>query len=148
MWSDGSGSQYKGKHSFYYLDKFEVPIERNFFGSEHGKGESDAMTGLISRHVSDAIKSRKYVIHNAQEMRDFLDKKFDGKDENAKYEFKIITEDDMKPIHQQFDNVKVGVLEGSCTRQLHQIKASSQKGMLLMRPFSCFCKYCLLSDFE
>ena len=38
VWSDGCASQYKGKTSFFYLDKFEVIIERVFFGSEHGKG--------------------------------------------------------------------------------------------------------------
>ena len=37
LWSDGCSRQYKGKHSFFFLDKFDVPVERNFFGSEHGK---------------------------------------------------------------------------------------------------------------
>ena len=48
LWSDGCGSQYKSKSSFYFLDQYPVPIERNFYGSEHGKNMCDAFTGKIS----------------------------------------------------------------------------------------------------
>ena len=146
LWSDGSASQYKGKHSFFYLDKFEVPVECNFYGTEHEKGESDAETGLISRQVSNAIKSRKFVISNACDMRDFLLKVNEKKDDSRV--FKVITDNDINPIYQQFENVKVDTLEGSCTRTLHQIKPSGEKGILLKRPFSCFCKYCKIDEHE
>ena len=62
LWSDGCASQYKGKTSFWYLKNFEnINIERIFFGSEHGKNESDGVTGQISRTVHDAIKSQGHI---------------------------------------------------------------------------------------
>ena len=44
IWSDGCVAQYKGKVSFWYLNKLktifpQIEIQRNYFGSEHGKGE-------------------------------------------------------------------------------------------------------------
>ena len=30
LWSDGCAAQYKGKISFYYLNKFPIAVERNF----------------------------------------------------------------------------------------------------------------------
>ena len=32
LWSDGCTSQYKGKTRFYYLDKYEIDIERICLG--------------------------------------------------------------------------------------------------------------------
>ena len=37
LWSDGCAAQYKGKHTFFYLDEYKGEVERHFFGSEHGK---------------------------------------------------------------------------------------------------------------
>ena len=75
LWSDGCASQYKGKTSFFYLDQFEVNIERNFFGSEHGKGESDAETGTISRLYTNTVRAHETIILNESDLRDYLDKK-------------------------------------------------------------------------
>ena len=72
LWSDGCSSQYKGKNSFFYLDNFPIAVERNFFASEHGKGPSDAETGLISMRLDHAIKSSQITIRNAEEMYNFL----------------------------------------------------------------------------
>ena len=117
LWSDGCASQYKGKTSFWYLKNFkDINIERNFFGSEHGKNESDAVTGQISRTVHDAIKSRRHVINNAEDMLTFLSAKMnESKSETneAKYVFKLITDTDMKPINLAFENVKLSVLTGN-----------------------------------
>ena len=71
IWSDGCASQYKGKHSFFFLQKLKIPAECHFFGSEHGKSESDAETGIISKKLNNAIKSRSVVINNASEMQLF-----------------------------------------------------------------------------
>ena len=68
LWSDGCAAQYKGKHSFFFLDKLPIPAERNFFGSEHGKSKSDAETGVISTQLTNAVKSRTVIFDNASEM--------------------------------------------------------------------------------
>ena len=144
IWSDGCAAQYKGKISFYYLNKFPIEVERNFFASEHGKGPSDAETGLISMKLSNATKTRRAAIKNASEMCDFLAE--NNKDE--KRIFKLVKEGDLKPLMEAFDGAIISTLHGACTRSLHQIKPSDQNGYLLERPFSCFCSNCLKGDFK
>ena len=109
-----------------------------------------------------AIKSRQIKIQNAEQMYNFLksnkelneiyedieDNEDDEDDENDiiydKRIFKLVKEDDpdLHSLIEKFKGVKVNTLEGNCTRSLHQIKASSDKGFLLQRPFSCFCSNC------
>ena len=144
LWSDGCTSQYKGKTSFYYLANYNIEIERNFFGSEHGKNESDGVTGQISKKVSDAIKSRRHSIKDANEMLNFLSNNFD----KETYHFELITDKHLKPIQDAFEGIKLKVLTGSCTRSLHQIKPAKKKGFYLTCPFSCFCPSCKSDNYD
>ena len=162
LWSDGCASQYKGKNSFFYLDKFPIAVERHFFASEHGKGPSDAETGLISMRLDHAIKSRQIKIQNAEQMCNFLKSNrelneiyedIEDNEDDIIYDkriFKLVKEDDpdLQFLIEKFKGVKVNTLEGNCTRSLHQIKASSDKGFLLQRPFSCFCSNCRAENFS
>lgn len=50
-----------------------TPINRNFFGSEHGKGESDGETGVLNRAVDRAIVGGQVIIRNAKEMYNWCD---------------------------------------------------------------------------
>ena len=148
MWSDGCCSQYKGKLSFFYLNKLQdifphLKIQRNYFGSEHGKGESDSETGIFSRQIKDAISSETCVIDNASQMCDFL--RETNKEDRI---FRIFTESDLKYIYDEFKGVDVATLEGNCTRALHQIMPHKKNGSLLTRPFSCFCKNCQSDRFD
>lgn len=147
LWSDGCSSQYKGKNSFYYLDKFKVPVERNFFGSEHGKNECDAITGNISIQYTNAVKSDDCVISNAHDLTEFLCKTYE-KDKSKIFKLVEKEDKDLKAITQASKNMEVQVLSGTCTRTLHQIKAGKNNGCLLTRPYSCFCNYCLNNDFD
>ena len=113
MWSDGCCSQYKGKLSFFYLNKLQdifphLKIQRNYFGSEHGKGESDSETGIFSRQIKDAISSETCVIDNASQMCDFL--RETNKEDRI---FRIFTESDLKYIYDEFKGVNVATLEGN-----------------------------------
>ena len=145
IWSDGSSSQFKGKTSFYYLGEYDFKIERNFFGTEHGKSESDAVTGVISKKISNAIKSRLHVICNAKDMLEFLTNNSD----QGNYFYKLIKDTDMEKIIDEFKGTTLQVLTGKCTRTLHQIKpCEKRKGSFLYRPFSCFCINCKLENFK
>ena len=144
MWSDGCCSQYKGKKTFFYLNKLqnifpELKIQRNYFGSEHGKGESDAETGIFSRQIKDAVKSEKTVLSNASQMCEFL-----RENNKGNRIFRIFTAADLKYIYDEFIGVSVATLKGNCTRSLHQIMPGKKTGLLLTRRFSCFCKSCTL----
>ena len=139
VWSDGCASQYKGKNAFYYLDKYSINLERNYFASEHGKGPADAETGQLSMQLLSAIKSKEVHIDSAVSMQDFFVKKYA---EDEKRLFKLVKVDDMELIMKNFRGITVDTLEGQCTRTLHQIKQSSRSNFLLQRPFSCFCQFC------
>jgi len=65
VFSDGCASQYKGKGSFADLSLSNMLIERNFFGSDHGKSECDGEVGCINRAVDMAILGRKTVVSDA-----------------------------------------------------------------------------------
>ena len=164
IWSDGCASQYKGKNSFYYLDKFRdgvdgVDVERNFFASEHGKGPSDAETGLYAMQLNLAIKSRKVVIQDASEMCDFLHKNNVGTNDgtiqdheskekkHVERKFRLVKEDDYLRLKENFQGIEVSTLAGNCTRSLHQIKPTDEKKVLMQRPFSCFCTRCRAGNF-
>ena len=147
LWSDGSSSQYKGKKSFYYLNKFKVPIERNYFGTEHGKNECDATTGMLKLQYNNAIKADDCVISNAHDLTEYFIETY--KNDKSKF-FRHVHKDDkdLLAIFKAFESVNVQVLSGACTRTLHQIKAGKGKGCMLTRPFSCFCTYCLTNDLD
>ena len=147
MWSDGCTGQYKGKSSFYFLDQFESRVERNFFGSEHGKNRCDAVTGKLAIAYKNAVKSNATDINNASELKDFLSEKF--KDDHRMI-FKVIEENDstLEKLKEMFTNVEIDVLSGNSTRILHEIKPSGEKGYFLTRDFSCFCIRCLDGDFD
>ena len=137
VWSDGCVQQYKSKTSFHYLKKFhDIDVERNYFGTEHGKNESDGITGEISKKVKNAIRSRRHSFNNANELVIFLSEAM------PKYDFRLITEEQLKPIYTAFKGVDLTVLSGNCTRSLHQIKPGEGKDEFLIRPFSCFCYFC------
>ena len=147
IWSDGCAAQYKGKKTFYYLDEYSVPVERHYFGSEHGKNECDGITGQIAQRYNNSILSDVTVISNARDLKEFLCKEYENERTMI---FKLIEKDDkeLESIYHNFGNMKVHVLSGSCTRTLHGIKPGRKKGHLLTRAFSCFCSYCKNNDFD
>ena len=144
VWSDGCASQYKGENSFYYLDKYSVSVQRNYFESEHGKGPSDAETGLISMKLQAAVKSRSAVLQDAKSMLDFL---LENHSDDT-HLYKLVNEEDLNEIMDIFKDVTVDTLDGKCTRSLHQIKKSNRKGILLERRYTCLCRFCEDDDFN
>ena len=104
LWSDGCTSQYKGKSSFFFLDQYNPQVERNFFGSEHGKNRCDSFTGQIKIAYKIAVKSGRTDINNASDLKAFLCEKY--KNDSTKI-FKLIETDDnnLEAINQTFSTV-------------------------------------------
>lgn len=73
IFSDGCSAQYKSKGPFadLYLEKTSATIDRNFFGSEHGKADCDAEIGVTNKAIDQAIIGRKAIINNAEDMFKF-----------------------------------------------------------------------------
>lgn len=154
VWSDGCSAQYKGKYAFSYLSK-SVDIERSYFGSEHGKGESDGETGLINKAVHLAIYSRALVISEAIDLINFANCYIADEER----QFQLIEKECFDNFLNKFDMKLPDSLAG--TRKLHQmrgkhsvpivqnIKAKIDRGYnLLVRPYSCFCTDCLKFNYN
>ena len=74
QWSDGCGAQYKSRMPFGYYSlqagpKHELRIyERIFFGSRHGKNPSNAVSAVVKRKASRAVKCKRATIQSAEDL--------------------------------------------------------------------------------
>jgi hypothetical protein len=70
-WTDGCAAQYKSKGPFVDLSfgkqDYGIEVERNFFGSGHGKGPCDGEGGIVKQGVKLQVLSTKAVVRNAKE---------------------------------------------------------------------------------
>ena len=77
-WSDGAGHEYKSVNAFRRMSKtaseLKIRISSNFFGSEHGKADSDGETGALKLNLSNYILSNpKANIKDANDIKKFGD---------------------------------------------------------------------------
>ena len=67
--SDGCASQFKSHGPFADISNsiqdFGVPIERHFFGSPHGKNDSDGVSGVIKSAVRRAVTTNRCTVSSA-----------------------------------------------------------------------------------
>ena len=73
---DNCSSQYKSKGPFQFIANSEIPKIRTYFGSNHGKGPSDSVTGRVKCALTRARNARVCELKNAQEVFEFLKQKF------------------------------------------------------------------------
>ena len=75
--TDGCAGQYKSKQPFcditFAAVDFHVARERHYFGSRHGKGPSDRVSGVVKSAVRRAVVGRRAVIDGAATMYTYLD---------------------------------------------------------------------------
>ena len=143
IFSDGCASQYKSKGPFADVSlNQKCKISRNYYGSEHGKGEGDGEIGIIGRALERAVIGRKVIINSAEDMCSWLE---DNMTLNEPYN------------QRHFVFVKVGEVERyrpytevktvANTRKFHQVEnVIGQPYNLKVRSNSCFCGKCLESE--
>ena len=68
IFSDGCGAQYKSKGPLADISLSKINTDHSYFGSEHGKSESDGETGVVNHAVERAIVGHQVIINNAQDM--------------------------------------------------------------------------------
>ena len=68
IFSDESAAQYKGRGIFADLTHNSAVLQRIYFGSEHGNGEADGETGLISKSLDTAVLRGQLLIRNAEDL--------------------------------------------------------------------------------
>jgi len=72
QWTDDCAAQYKSKGPFSDIScsliDFGATLERNFFGSRHGKGPSDGESAVVKHHATSAIMTGKATIASAEDL--------------------------------------------------------------------------------
>ena len=72
QWTDGCAAQYKSRGPFAdiacSLEDMDATLERNFYGSRHGKGASDGESAVVKHHAATAVSTRRAVITSASEL--------------------------------------------------------------------------------
>ncbi|KAJ8049262.1 hypothetical protein HOLleu_01941 [Holothuria leucospilota] len=119
IFSDGCASQYKGKVNFADLSLSIYATERNYYGSEHGKGEGNGETGVINRAIDRAILGRQVIVRNVQELYQWCSEHLSTETEFSKRKFFHVKLGDVSRNRQ---DRRVETLKGS--RKLHKIKGN------------------------
>ena len=151
QWTDGCASQYKSKGPFSDIshsttDLGCTQLERHFFGSRHGKGPSDGMSGIIKHHVDTAVKACQVVVQNAKEMFIFLQQTFTKDPEgpcahSRRVFFYVETEDITRPRSARMVKTVTG------TRDIHSVRSTDHQNFTLdVRQLSCLCLECQLQS--
>ena len=138
VFSDGCTSQYKGKGSFADLSLKTIPIERNFFGSDHGKSECDGEVGCVNKAVDMAVLGRKVVVSNADDMYTWCSTNLCLDEVGSKRRFFLVKPGD---INRDREVTNVATLQGC--RKLHQVvNVPFSPYKLLVKKLSCYCILC------
>ena len=136
QFTDGAASQYKSRIPFTHIANGEIPIERSFFGSRHGKSPADGVSG-----VRGAVQGKKAAVKDEDTMFTYLENNLsiveDGSHKHTLRTFILV-----KDI-QRGGNLDVGTAPG--TQQIHSTR-SCEAGCVEVRMLSCCCKHCSVGD--
>jgi hypothetical protein len=138
QFSDGCPKQYKGKDTFHYVENMNLPTERCFFGSRHGKGPCDAIGGVLKNKASSHVRLRIGIIRNAQDMFHFACREMIIDEPTNKRVFFFITKEELEARRKKTGKVKSKRLPN--TRDIHAVKNTPDG--LLKRFEACFCEPC------
>ncbi|KAK3771431.1 hypothetical protein RRG08_011366 [Elysia crispata] len=73
--TNSCAAQYKSKVPFMDIqtsaDTLGVAIERNFFGSRHGKNPSDGESAVVKNAATQAVKTQQTIIQNPRDLFEF-----------------------------------------------------------------------------
>ena len=114
-----------------------IPIERDYFGSEHGKGEGDGEVGCVNKATEKARLGRQVIINSASDWYQFCLKDLASDKANSKRSFILVGTDD---IVRHRPATEVCTVTGS--RKMHQVVRVDDRN-IKMQALSCFCEGCL-----
>jgi hypothetical protein len=138
VYSDGCSSQYKSKGPFADLSLADIPISRNFFGSEHGKSACDAEIGVLNRAIDRAIIGKKVIINNTEDLFKFCEENLVLDEPFIKRNFIFVKG---KEIPRERPETIVKPIPNS--RKIHNMENTSVPYMIKTRNLSCFCIECM-----
>ena len=146
--SDGASSQFKSRMPFCDLSHsnsdFGFPIERNFFGSRHGKNDSDGVSGIVKRILRCAILSDRAVITSAFDMHAYLEENYTKPATDAQGRCLHIRRHFIYVSSLEINRDRPTRMPNKCvsgTRKFHSVKPK-EPGIILSRQLSCYCNSC------
>ncbi|MES9901739.1 MAG: hypothetical protein ABW168_03535 [Sedimenticola sp.] len=141
IFSDGCSSQYKSKGPFADMSK-HTDINRNYFGSEHGKAEGDAEIGQLNRAIDRAIIGNQVIINHAEDLYKYCQKHLQIDQNLVKREYFFVRNGE---INRNRPETEIKGVPNS--RKIHQIVSESPY-TLMTRNLSCFCRSCKMGDYK
>lgn len=145
-WSDGCSSQYKSRGPFSSIaasiEDLNATLERNYFGSRHGKGPSDGESAVVKHHAATAVKAGSAVIATPEDLMEYctatsLNKQPSGdKCQHFLRSFYFVSEQSVEATRVNNNLVTV-----PGTRTFHSVRCA-ERGQILTRHLSCFCDSC------
>ena len=140
VWSDGCTAQYKSKEPLYNLSKsmgLPCDVTWNFYGSRHGKSESDGESGVVKTYLDTIVKADQHTLNTAKDVYQLLtdsDRNItDGPSRRHFYFMKGSTIDCMRKQMKTVPKPLPGV------RSLHMVKPNKAGTGVMYRPISCYC---------
>lgn len=150
QWTDGCSAQYKSKGPFAdiacALTDYDATLERNFFGSRHGKGPSDGESAVVKRHAAAAVAAGRAIIATAEDLHEYyitsaLNKQPSESHKEADKDHFFRTFFWVGDADIQRDRADRMVLTVPGTRTFHSVKCIEQN-KILTRHLGCCCFPC------
>ena len=123
---------------FLQISLADVPISRNFFGSEHGKSACDAVIGVLNRAIDGTIIGKKVIINNTEDLFKFCEENLVLDEPFTKINFMFAKG---KEIPRERPETIVKPIPNS--RKINNIENTSVPCMIKTKNLSCFCIECI-----
>jgi hypothetical protein len=121
-----------------------VRLNRNYFGSEHGKADGDGEIGSINRSLDRAIISRRSQINSASTAYKYCEENLTdlATESVSKRSFLLVNSGE---VQRDRPETEVKTLKG--TRQIHQLINTDETHSIKVRKLSCFCTNCITENY-
>lgn len=117
IFSDGCAAQYKGKGTFADLSLLSgLSVQRIYYGSEHGKGEADGETGVLSQALARAVQGGQVNISNGKDLFEWARETMSKETPLFCRKFFLV---DQESVNRQRPETDIQTVPG--TRQFHQV---------------------------
>lgn len=141
IWSDGCASQYKSKLPFANIAKrfghADIDIEWHYFGSRHGKNQSDGESGVIKSKMSRLMIANKVYVDSAKDFAKAAAQNLSNIDGKSQRHIYFVPSERIHSTRMTTDNS----LKIKGSRKIHSI-SSPVVGSLKHKSASCFCPHC------
>ena len=142
VWSDGCSAQYKSRVPMFNISKgFSSPsyvITWNFYGSRHGKSESDGESGIVKTYLDNAVKAQQLTINGADDVYRILNSSDLNIDDGlSRRHFYNVSASDIESLRARYVALRPQAIPG--IRKIHQVKPNDSLSGVMYRSLSCYC---------